>query len=98
MNGVNDLVKKCSKCGKEYGEEDMFCMKCGVRLVASEVNSNSDNSSSVGCFVLVVIVLIILAAFGSCFHDDDDDAGAFFDWGDGHYWDTNDHTVKEKPW
>lgn len=40
------MVKMCSKCGKEYGEEDMFCLHCGVKLVASTPNSNSKASSS----------------------------------------------------
>ena len=54
--------------------------------------------------LLAVLALILISmtstACGSNdrYSMDGKDWGANFDWGDHHYWDTNKHSVQEKPW
>lgn len=30
------MKKKCPKCGREYGELDNYCRKCGIELVKAQ--------------------------------------------------------------
>ena len=50
-----------------------------------------------GFIILAITVASLLVLFSGCDSDyDDDNWGAQYDWGDDYYWDTNEHTVKEK--
>ena len=52
---------------------------------------------------IVLLIMIIGGIADACgandrYEMDGVDWGANYDWGEHHYWDTNKHSVQEKPW
>lgn len=41
-------MKRCPNCGNSIADSSKFCSKCGMKYVLKPLNTNVDNSSSVG--------------------------------------------------
>lgn len=56
------MVKYCSGCGTEIGENDEFCKGCGKQLIVEKINKNQNIT-----YLILVIAVIAIAFFGALY-------------------------------
>lgn len=61
---VNNQIKKCSKCGNELKEGQLFCPNCGQKVdlnanVANEINKNKDNTNNKRILVIISVAILV---------------------------------------
>ena len=62
-NGYKNSSKKCSNCGSQYDENDVFCDQCGRKIHRKKDKSNNNEDIELLCIgvVLITIGLFLLS-------------------------------------
>ncbi|MBQ4095352.1 MAG: hypothetical protein IJC65_02880 [Oscillospiraceae bacterium] len=64
--------------------------------MAENNNGNKNNDGCLKWIIIIIVLGIVSALFGG--QDETDTVWSSYDYDDDYYYDSNDNTVKKKPW